>query len=368
MLSPPRPGRTDADRLAAYEAVSTSLALLGDRQLGALVDASPPVAAGIGGTAVAMDVDGVPVFAKRVPLTDRELHADNVRSTADVFGLPTGCQYGIGRSPGAGAWRELAANAMTTNWVLAGRAAGFPLMYHWRVLPGTAPMPAELADIDSLVASWDGSAAVRGRLEGLAGSTAGVVMFLEYVPQTLDDWFTTRMVVGEAAIEQACALVERQLTATVAFMNANGLTHFDAHFRNILTDGERLYLTDLGLATSPRFALSDAEAAFLAQHRDHDAGYAVTELVNGLLVALTGVVDRAGCLDRIRRCVADGGLPGMPPAAATVVIRHAPVALVMNAFYSGLHRERRIAPFPSADLHRALADTRRSPATGGRTG
>jgi tRNA A-37 threonylcarbamoyl transferase component Bud32 len=32
-------------------------------------------------------------------------------------------------------------------------------------------------------------------------------------------------------------------------MNSNGLMHFDAHFQNILTDGQRLYLADLGLSS-----------------------------------------------------------------------------------------------------------------------
>ncbi|MEV0335229.1 hypothetical protein [Nocardia sp. NPDC050717] len=57
------------------------------------------------------------------------------------------CHYGVG-GPAFGAWRELAAHVMTTNWVLTGEFAGFPVMYHWRILPDSAPLPEELADID----------------------------------------------------------------------------------------------------------------------------------------------------------------------------------------------------------------------------
>jgi hypothetical protein len=53
---------------------------------------------------------------------------------------------------------------MTTNWVLAKQTAAFPLMYHWRVLPGAAPLADEHIDIERAVAYWGGSSAVRQRL------------------------------------------------------------------------------------------------------------------------------------------------------------------------------------------------------------
>lgn len=81
-------------------------------------------------------------------------------STANLFGLPTFCQYGVG-GPGFGAWRELAANTMATNWVLARQTEAFPLMYHWRVLPGAAPLADEHTDIEKAVAYWGGTAAPR---------------------------------------------------------------------------------------------------------------------------------------------------------------------------------------------------------------
>lgn len=84
-------------RLAAHDAVSTSLALRSDRALSELVDAAVPIGSGIGSP---------------------------------------GC-------PGFGAWRELAVHTMTTNWVLADRFQGFPLMYHWPVLSRETRYPLE---------------------------------------------------------------------------------------------------------------------------------------------------------------------------------------------------------------------------------
>ncbi|PSL00079.1 hypothetical protein CLV63_102205 [Murinocardiopsis flavida] len=130
----PHPDPRRGARLADYATAAASLAPLSDRRLRALVDGAAPVGSGIGGSTAELTVDGVRVFVKKVPLTDLERRPENVRSTANLFGLPTYYQYGVG-SAGFGAWRELAAHAMTTAWVLADAYPGFPLMYHWRVLP-----------------------------------------------------------------------------------------------------------------------------------------------------------------------------------------------------------------------------------------
>ncbi|GHI41077.1 hypothetical protein Sviol_54850 [Streptomyces violascens] len=96
-----------AARLAAYATVGTRLSLLSDCQLGEVVAAAAPLGSGIGGRSAELDIDGTRVFVKRIPLTDTELRPENVRSTANLFGLPMFYQYGVG-SVGFGAWRELA--------------------------------------------------------------------------------------------------------------------------------------------------------------------------------------------------------------------------------------------------------------------
>jgi hypothetical protein len=65
------------------------------------------------------------------------------------------CQYGV-VNPGFSAWRELAANIMVTDGVLAGETQSFPVLHHWRVLPGRSPVAAERADIDTVFAALDG--------------------------------------------------------------------------------------------------------------------------------------------------------------------------------------------------------------------
>lgn len=343
------PDRSRPARLAAHGAVSGELALLSDQKLRDLVDAAPALGTGIGGQAALLEVDGIPVFVKRVPLTDLELRPEHRHSTANLFQLPTFCQYGIG-GPGFGTWRELAVHRMTTGWVLGGESEAFPLMYHWRVLPNVPqPLPEELADVDAAVAYWEGSPAVRERIEALAESTASLVLFLEYLPCTVQDWLTERLAEGDEAAEAACAMVERELAAGTAFMNARGLLHFDAHFQNVLTDGERLYFADFGLAIHERFELSEAEAAFFREHRTYDRSYTETGLAVWLATAVHGLrgAERAAML----RGYAEGVVPTDGPAWASEIIkRNAPVAAVMNEFYQRLQQVSRTTAYPAGAL------------------
>ncbi|MGO1318065.1 MAG: protein kinase family protein, partial [Cellulomonadaceae bacterium] len=200
--------------MAAHGSVSTALSLCSDRRLRELVEAATPIGVGIGGRTLLLEVDGTAVFVKQVRLTDLELAPGNIRSTANLFELPTFCHYGVGSigSPGFGAWRELAVHVMTTDWVLAGEHGGFPLMHHWRVLPDAGqPLPEELADVERAVAHWGGGAHVRGRIEALEQSSASLVLFLEYIPRTLHDWLGEQVAAGDDVAERACAMVDDEL-------------------------------------------------------------------------------------------------------------------------------------------------------------
>jgi hypothetical protein len=359
MTAPPATSGTSNQRIQGYGATSTALALLSNRQLGRLLDATPLLGHGIGGTSALLDIDGTPVFAKRIPLTDLERRAENVMSTANVFELPPYCHYGVG-SAGGGVWRELAAHTMTTNWVLAGQSESFPLMYHWRVLtePSATPPPrGEAGSLDELVEYWHGSDAVRHRLEALSHATASMVLFLEYVPQNLNHWLRDQLARGDEAVAAACTMVQAGLRDDVSYMNVNGLFHFDAHFANILTDGQRLYLTDFGLATSTRFELSAAEREFVDANRSHDGCYAVTQLVNWLVSALVKPANAAERNAYIRRVAAGSGAADVPTWAAAIIARYAPVAVVLNDFYWSLFGESRKTPYPTAEIERVRAET-----------
>lgn len=339
-----------AARLTAHTDIATSLALLSDHDITALVESGEPLGTGIGGRSTLVEVDGRRVFVKRVPLTDVEVRPQNVRSTANLLGLPTFLHYGIG-SPGFGAWRELAVHTMTTNWVLADRFAGFPLTHHWRVLPDVPqPLYELLSDAERAVAYWGGSPRVRERIEGLRTASASLALFLEHVPYTLTEWLDARLRTEEA--DAACAFVARELAATTGFLRENGLVHFDAHFLNFLTDGERLYLADYGLALSARFPLTPQERGFFERHRHYDRDYTAFHFVEWLATALYGY----GADDReafVRDC-ADGARPrDIPRAAAGFIERYAPLAVVMRDFVKRLQHESKSTPYPYDELRLA---------------
>jgi hypothetical protein len=75
--------------------VSAFLGARTDDELAAVLRAAPTSAVGVGGGSSVLHLDGVPVFAKRIPITDRELA--HPHSTANLFDLPTYCQYGMYR-------------------------------------------------------------------------------------------------------------------------------------------------------------------------------------------------------------------------------------------------------------------------------
>ncbi|MQA27721.1 MAG: serine/threonine protein phosphatase [Micromonosporaceae bacterium] len=352
---------SQGERVSRYSDVSSALALHSDRQMVAVLGQAQVLGSGIGGSSVLCEVAGVPVFAKRVPLSDLERRAENVMSTANLFGLPPFCQYGVGLvgSAGLGAWRELAANVMTTTWVLAGRSEAFPMLYHWRVLPGAAPPTEEHADVEATVRYWGGSSAVRDRLHALAQASASIVLFQEFIPHTLDDWLDAQLTAGSGSAVSACAMVESCLLTDVASMNARGLVHFDAHFGNVLTDGRRLYFADFGLATSDRFDLSCEEISFLHRNRTHDLGYALMRLVNWLVTNVCGIAvpSDGGPVQRneyIRACAAGADPAGAPPVVAAMIRRYASVAAAMNDFYWDLFGVDRATPYPAEKIQRAL--------------
>jgi len=294
-----------ADR---HHRIAAELAAEDDEGLERRLAAAHPLGHGIGGRTLLTRVAGEPVFVKRVPLTGVEREPANVRSTANVFGLPAFYQYGIG-STGFGAWRELAAHETTTGWVLEGRAQCFPLLHHWRVLPAVPsgePMPNH----------YDGHPAVQRRLDAIAAATASVVLFCEYVPENLDSWLTNH--------EDGTAYAARELTAGTAFMRDHGMVHFDAHPGNVLVAPEGLLFADLGLAVLDSFDLSAAERAFLELHRDWDT-YDVQRYLTGWM--------------------RHHGRPE-PPG-------YGPVTDVLSGFYDALVAGPKTHPYPVEQLVRA---------------
>ncbi|KUN84040.1 hypothetical protein [Streptomyces griseoruber] len=348
-------GLQRAARLAGYETVSTQLSLLSDYRLGEVVAAATPLGSGIGGRSAELDVNGTRVFVKRIPLTDIELRPENVRSTANVFELPMFYQYGVG-SAGFGAWRELAVHTMTTNWVLGDEYAGFPLMYHWRVLPDSPPegFTDAFDGLEGAVAHWEGSPAVRDRLEAISQSSCSLVVFLEHVPHTLAGWLADHRetAMPDGGDGSPYRWVEEALMDGADFMSSRGLVHFDAHFANILTDGRQLYFADFGLALSSRFDLTADESDFLADHLSYDRCYTASHLLQyHLLDGVRGDTEREVFLhDWIA-----GQRPGdIPPEITAIIDRHARPTVVVDSFFRHLISESKQTPFPSAEIERQL--------------
>jgi hypothetical protein len=324
-------------RLTRHERIAAEL---DDRSAPGLLASATPLGAGIGGTTWLLDVGGERVFVKRVALTGVDRHHE--RSTADLYGLPVWSHYGVG-SAGGGAWRELEAHLAASDWVHTGQCENFLLLHGWRVLPAAPRPPLTPAELARDVAFWHDDPGVRRRLEALATSTADLVLFLEYAPRTLAE-----SPVGDRRIEE-------ELLHITGFLAAQDVQHFDAHFGNVVTGGERLHLTDFGLTLSSRFELSDTETEFLAEHANHDRAYVLTHLVNRIVRPLRKWPHPRVRNDFVRDCAAGRAAPDLPPDTTSILRRYAPLATVVNDFYFALHGESRKTPYPAGEIAQQLA-------------
>ncbi len=325
------------DRLTTYASLSNTVAHLTDEELAALIAQAPPFQSGVGGRSVVLTIDSTPIFVKRIPLTDLERRPEHVRSTANLFDIPLSCHYGFG-GPGFSAWRELAACEIANRWVLSGACAYFPLLYHWRVLPSEQPQALK-GDVDF----WIESAAVRARLDAMNNASAHLVLFCEYLPANLLEWLTEQLHASANASEAAIAFVDAHLASTIDFMNAHGLTHFDAHFENILTDGVRFCFTDFGLALSSEFELTEVEVAFLARHRRYDHGRAAVGYAHCLSTAFFG---KERWKEKLRTFTKTAE-PSVPAAVAAALQRQGPLALAFLEFSRRLREENRQTSYPT---------------------
>lgn len=351
--------RTIQERRQRWQVASAALTQLGNDEMATLLRAGR-VGHGIGGAHSVLEIGEIRVFAKSAPLTEQERRS--ARTTANLFGLPAQCQYGVG-SPSCNVWRELAAHEQTTSWVLEGDHASFPLLYHSRVLPGSEyEVQPEHADVEAAVTFFGGDRSVARRLEATAAAQWSLVLFLEHVPWNVEDWLGQELVRGDAAAEAAIELLQRTLPVAIRSMNDRGLFHFDSHLSNILTDGEAVYISDFGLATSTDFDLTDTERSFVDDHLLHDPAYTISRVVNQVVTAMSGAVDPADPdyavrNAYIRRCAEGAQAGGVPPVAAAFITRFAPLVVVMNDFYWQLFDGPPFPPFPTQAVAAAVAST-----------
>jgi serine/threonine protein kinase len=166
----------------------------------------------------------------------------------------------------------------------------------------------------------------------------------------LREWFKCQIAKGDDSAETAVAFIDEHLNATNKHMNTHGLMHFDAHFENILTDGERLYLSDFGLALSSKFNLLAAEKEFLKQHQSYDQACAAVNLLHCIITSFFG---EEKWEVRLREYLA-GELSEAPPVIAAMIKRYAPIALVMDEFFQKLQKESKSTPYPATQLKKLL--------------
>lgn len=202
------------------------------------------------------------IFVKRIPITNTEYK--NLFSTRNLYGLPTYFNYGIG-SAGLGVFRELITHFKTTHWVLEEEISSFPLLFHYRILPlSRQSKQLDLEKIKHFVEYWGNCRNIEAYMLDRAEATQQIVLFLEYVPYTLNNWLQENLSEFQNPMDSLCK--------TISFLREKGIIHFDAHFENVLTDGEQTYLTDFGLVLDQSFALSVEEHDFFKQNTVYDYG------------------------------------------------------------------------------------------------
>jgi hypothetical protein len=249
-------------RRKKYFKLSSQIAQLDNAQLRSLFDNSESNESSTGwGMNHAIVLGQSKVFVKCVPVTNIEY--DNLFSTRNLYNLPTSCNYGFG-SPSFGVFRELVTHIKTTNWVLAGEIAAFPLMYHYRIIP----FSGRRADVN--VEHWSNNANVRNYVLDRAIASHELVLFLEYIPHVLETW----LLLNPNKLQKPL----NDLRTTIDFLRMKGIIHFDAHFRNILTDGQQTYLTDFGLVLDKSFMLTKDEESFFKQNTIYDYGEVLRNL------------------------------------------------------------------------------------------
>ncbi|MBD2165428.1 hypothetical protein H6G04_13570 [Calothrix membranacea FACHB-236] len=308
------------------------------------------------------------VFVKLVPVTKIEF--DNLFSTKNLYNLPTYCNYGLG-STGFGVFRELVTHIKTTNWVLAGEIATFPLMYHYRIIP----FSGQRADVDiehykSYIEYWGNSENAGKYLLDRANANYELVLFLEYIPHILETW----LFLNPDKVQQPLD----ELHTTIDFLRMKGIIHFDSHFRNVLTDGEQIYLSDFGLVLDKSFALTIEEKSFFEQNKFYDYGEVLRNLGHLIRAPYDSCSDRDKCrirekysikegfkpyeqrsilLDNIEQIYADGDINLNDFYVASIVKYRRIITLMQNFFAAMWDNKNKDTKFPHAELEILLKET-----------
>lgn len=327
-------------RIDKARSISEALAGLDDAGVRALIEAAEPVGIGIGGTTKTVCINETTVFVKQLPLTSIE--EGDPTATASRVQLPFVCHYGIG-SPTHGAGRELAAHQVTSEWVQAGTVNFFPLLLGWRVVD--LKCNTDLTEFDGEVSQrkwgthWP---QVKGKLTAMEDASKSMVLFLEYVPETLGAWM--RRSLSDGTGPTVFAEVIGQIIEATAWMRTQGFQHFDVHPGNILVQEGRLLFTDFGLALYRGFDLSPEEKASMLTHEGYDRDTALMHLFHWVLFDL-GYTSGPRRLELLRAAADAPANSVLDPvrsalgAGADLIAQHASVAVYITEMFGALMQD-----------------------------
>ncbi|BAY20192.1 hypothetical protein NIES21_60620 (plasmid) [Anabaenopsis circularis NIES-21] len=158
------------------------------------------------------------------------------------------------------------------------KIASFPLMYHYRIMPlSGVGKDIDLENHKAFVEYWGNNASIENYALDRANAKYELILFLEYIPHVLATWLQENSNHLQKWLDE--------LHKTITFLRTKGIIHFDAHYCNILTDGQQTYLTDFGLVLDKSFSLTKEEESFFQQNQFYDYGEILRNL--GHLIRLS---------------------------------------------------------------------------------
>jgi hypothetical protein len=335
-------------RINNYNHISSILFCMSITQIEILLADGKQMHKGIGGQSLLIEIDGIQVFVKKIPITNLELQDKHHMNTANIFKLPMCYQYGIG-SAGFGAWREVSAHIMTTSWVVTNKCCNFPIMYHYRILKDANKKTIsdeEQLSIDKDTAFWENNENIHSRLHDSILANHYIYLFMEFIPNHLYQWLNEQLVHDDKKALAAIKLVESQMKRTNEFMRSKNFLHMDAHFENILTDGENIYYSDFGLALSNRFNLSKEEIQFMYDNISYDEASSSINLLHTIITAFFG--KEATVEDYYQN-----KLHPLPEKIDKVIKKHMPIALIMGQFYPAIQKDKSTI-YPHKEIERLI--------------
>ncbi len=305
---------------------------------------------GIGGTSVKLVLNNHNVFVKLVPLTDLEHHKNNLYTTKNIFNLPLYYQYGVG-STGFGVWRELKASQICSAWVIERKCSNFPVLYHHRILPAIDSINYKHQSTIEHSAYWESNKYIKQRHSQILNAKFIVALFFEYIPYTLFDYIFKLRNTNSDKLHIFTQKVLLQILATTRFLSDHNIVHFDAHFHNILTDGNDIYFADHGLTSSLTFELSEQEQNFLLEHRNLDQYFSITNLLHSLTVSNSDSMDDwTNILTSIKN--RDMDPEAFLPFIMKLINQYGDLAVAIDGFYTSLRKKSKSTQYPGEELEK----------------